>query len=83
MLDMGTITANIDDDTEDFFRKTVKDAFGEGKGKLGRALDEAMKKWAVEKSKKIASEELKQMMEKGLYKLGTYKFNREEIYDRL
>jgi len=78
---MGTITVNVTDDTEKLFRDTVKKELGEGKGTLGKALDEAMKKWADEKKQRDATERLIAKMEKGI-NLGIKKFNREEAYDR-
>ncbi|MEM4397076.1 MAG: hypothetical protein QW757_00460 [Candidatus Woesearchaeota archaeon] len=81
---MGTITANISDETEELFRKKVKETLGEGKGKLGKALDEAMKKWTEEKEQKKEIEEFLELTKKGFYKLKkNFKFSREEIYERL
>jgi hypothetical protein len=82
MFIMGTITANIDDDTEQLFREAVKETLGEGKGKLGKAMTEALGNWAKEKSQQEARKKLLEKMKTGLYNLGDYKFNREELYDR-
>ena len=35
MFNMATITINVKDDVAKEFRQTVKEEFGEGKGKLG------------------------------------------------
>ncbi len=42
---MVAITANIDDNTEDIFRKKVYKIYGKKKGTLGKALTEAMLEW--------------------------------------
>ena len=44
---MGTITATVDDDVERNFRRTVSEKLGSGKGKIGKAITEAMKKWIL------------------------------------
>lgn len=47
---MGTITANVDDDTEQTFRTHVYATYGKRKGSIGRALTEAMTQWAQQKT---------------------------------
>ena len=79
---MGTITISISDETEQRFRQTVKARLGTGKGKLGKAVDEAISKWAEEKKTDEYVKEAMAMMKKGLYKVGkNYTFKREEAYD--
>ena len=46
---MGTITVNINDEVEELFRKRVSQAYGTGKGTLGKALTEAMLEWTRKK----------------------------------
>ena len=82
MLNMATITINVKDDVAKEFRETVKEELGEGKGKLGQAIEEAIKKWVHDKKQKEIAERASKMMEKGLYSLKGWKFNRDEIYDR-
>ena len=65
------------------FRQTVKEELGEGKGKLGKAIEEAMKKWVHEQKQREIAERAMKMMEKALYTLKGWKFNRDEIYDRI
>ncbi len=73
---MGTITISVDDEVEKEFRKTVEHEGGK-KGDLGKAVTEAMKKWADEKKMKDIVERQKMFMEKGLYRLPkNWKFNR-------
>lgn len=80
---MGTITINVSDEIEQEFRETVKKEIGEGKGKLGSAVEEAIKGWVKEKRQKEIVDSLKEKMQKGLYSVGKgWKFNRAEIYDR-
>ena len=80
---MGTITISIKDEVEKKFRETVKKELGEGKGKLGTAIEEAVVKWTDEKRQREIGKRMIEMMEKGLYSVGKgWKFNREEIYDR-
>lgn len=80
---MGTITVNVTDETETFFRETVQQKLGTEKGVLGKALDEAMKKWAEEKRQnEIAQRQLK-LLEKGFHLgYGKRKISREELYAR-
>lgn len=79
---MGTITVNVDDKAESRFRKTVKEAVGTGKGKLGKAITEAINKWVDEKRQKEIAERQIKLMEKG-FDLGgvTYK-HRSELHER-
>lgn len=80
---MGTMTISVDDDVEREFRKLVEDYKGGKKGDLGKAITEAMKKWAEEKKQREIVDRQKKMSEKGLYSLPkNWKFKRDEIYDR-
>ncbi|MBI4918698.1 hypothetical protein HY837_02120 [archaeon] len=79
---MGTITVNVSNETENLFRKTVHKELGKGKGKLGGALDEAMKKWAEEKKQKEIGERLLKTMRKG-FAMGKILYkHRSELYER-
>ena len=79
---MGTITINISDQTEERFRATVKERLGEGKGKLGKAVAEAINKWTEDDEQRKLREEALAMLKKGLYMLPkNYKFRREEAYE--
>lgn len=49
---MGTITINIDNDIEQRFRDVVKKEKGEGKGKLGSAVQEALTQWIDQKQQR-------------------------------
>lgn len=80
---MGTITVNVSDEAEQNFRQTVEAELGEGKGKLGRAIEEAITEWAAEKKQRKLREEALALLKKGgLYKVGkNYTFKREEAYE--
>ena len=79
---MAVMTISIKDEVANELRQTVKNGMGSGKGVLGKAIEEAIKKWIEEKKQKEIAERQIQRMKQGLYSLGRWKFNREEIYDR-
>ena len=79
---MATITISVKDDVNKEFRETVKKKLGEGKGVLGKAMEEAMKKWMHDAQQIKIAERQKKFMKEGLYSLKGWKFNRDEIYDR-
>ena len=79
---MGTITVNIKDEDEKKFRQTVEEFYGSGKGKLGKAVSEALREWADERNQKEIAREMMSMMNKGI-DMGKIKYkNRSELYDR-
>jgi len=82
MCYMATITINVKDNIEKEFREAVNKKMGKGKGVLGRAVEEALKKWVHEERQKEIAKRAMEMMNKGLYSLKGWKFNRDEIYDR-
>jgi hypothetical protein len=65
------ITINIDEKTEQNFRKTAKMAFGKKKGYLGKALVEALKMW-TELKKSDANAHALSVLEHG-FNLGSLK----------
>jgi len=79
---MAIMTISIKDEVAKEFRQTVKKEIGEGKGVLGHAVEEAIKKWIEEKKQREIAERQKKFMKEGLYSLKGWKFNRDEIYDR-
>lgn len=80
---MGTMTISVSDEVENSFRERVNKKLGERKGVLGKAIEEAMKKWINDdEQSEIAQRQLK-LMQKGLYSLKGWKFNRDELYDRI
>lgn len=79
---MATITINVDDKINKEFRQMVKSLFGEGKGILGKAIEEAIKKWIFDQNQKEIAERQIGLMKKGLWTNKSYRFNRNEIYER-
>lgn len=79
---MGTITINISEETEAAFRKTVREEKGEGKGKLGEAVTEALEGWVEEKKQRALGLELLELSRKG-FNMGKITIkHRSELYDR-
>lgn len=79
---MGIMTISISDETEQRFREKVKETLGEGKGKLGKAVEEIMNKWVESEEYQTLMKEAVATLKKGLYKLPKdYKFKREEAYE--
>ena len=79
---MGTITINISDEAEQKFREKVRETLGEGKGKLGKAIEDCINKWLSETEESKLRQRAIQMLKKGLYKVGkNYTFRREEAYE--
>ena len=79
---MATITISVKDEVNKEFRETVRKKLGQGKGVLGKAIEEAMQKWVYDKKQREIAERQKELMKEGLYSLKGWKFNRDEIYDR-
>lgn len=75
---MGTITINIDDETEKQFRMLVRK---HKKGNLGKAETEALRLWMDEITQKQISEKELKILDKG-FNMGKLKFKtREELYE--
>ena len=63
---MATITLNVNDEINKEFRNIVKLKFGEGKGILGKAIEQAIKEWIFEqKQKEITERQIKTMKQGG------------------
>lgn len=76
---MGTITINVNNIIEQYFRKRVYQLYGKKKGMLGKALTEAMQEWS---RKKDSFDKCMYLLEKGA-DMGKLKYKeREELYDR-
>jgi len=63
------------------FRETVKEEVGVGKGKLGAAVEEALKLWVAQKQEEEIVERQIAWMEKG-FQTGKIVFEREELHER-
>ncbi|MBW2966958.1 hypothetical protein KY362_00570 [Candidatus Woesearchaeota archaeon] len=79
---MATMTINVDDETAKRFREAVADTYGAGKGKLGKAVGEALDKWSEERRIASVRKRALAMLEKGI-DFGGAKFNRKEFYDEV
>ena len=76
---MGTITININDETERLFRERVNQIYGKRKGVLGKAIAEAVMDWG---RKKKNLEICMKLLNEGV-KMGKIKYkNRGELYER-
>lgn len=80
---MGILTISMNDEVEKELRQNVKNELGDSKGALGKAIEEAVKKWNEEKKQREIAKRAMEMMNKGLYSLKGWKFNRDELYDRV
>jgi hypothetical protein len=77
-----TITVNVREDVERRFRKIAASKRGKNKGYLGRALTEAMRRWADEEEGADAVAQTLALLEEGL-DLGGLKYSRrEELHER-
>ena len=83
MFNMATITISLNNNVEKEFRETVKEELGQGKGVLGKAVEDALQKWIHEKKQKEIAKRGMELTKNGLYSLKGWKFNRDEIYDRI
>lgn len=79
---MVTITLNITNEINNEFRNIVKSKYGDGKGTLGKAIEEAINKWIFEQKQKEITERQLKIMKQGIWSQKGYKFNREEIYEK-
>jgi hypothetical protein len=74
---MATITINIQNEVSEKFREIVKKEKGEGKGIIGKAIEEALRMWI----KEIVQRQL-EYLKKGFKTGKLKKYKREELYDR-
>lgn len=80
---MAIMTISINNETAHKFREEVTRKLGEKKGVLGKAIEEAIKNWLEEEEQKKIAERQIALMKKGIGTLKGWKFNREELYDRV
>ena len=74
-----TITISVKRDVEERFRKLAGATYGKHKGYLGKAVTEAMIEWEKKKKTTDVNARALEMLRKG-FKMGKWKFNRDEIY---
>ncbi|MDG6921293.1 MAG: hypothetical protein JRN59_07175 [Nitrososphaerota archaeon] len=77
-----TLTVNVRADVEERFRRVAASKHGKTKGYLGRALTEAMKKWADQEEATGATAQTLRMLEDGLDLGGLKYVHRDELHDR-
>jgi len=81
MYNMGTITINVNDKTEQKFRKAARLSYGSGKGSLGKAATSALEKWADHEMSNNTAK-MMEFLEKG-FKMGKLRYTkREELHER-
>ena len=74
-----TVTVNLDEPIEKKFREKAKLKYGNRKGALAKALNEALEEWLKSEEQDELKESLK-LLEKGI-KMKKWKFKREDLYD--
>ncbi len=79
---MATITLNVNNGINNEFRNIVKTKYGDGKGIIGKAVQDALLKWISEEKQNEISQRQISILRKGVWSLKNYKFNREEIYEK-
>ena len=79
---MAVMTISIKDEVANELRQTVKNGMGSGKGVLGKAIEEAIKKWIEEEEQKQIAERQIKLMKEGIISLKGWKFDRDEIHER-
>ncbi len=78
---MGTITVNVDDETETRFRQSVRRRYGARKGTLGKAIKEAMQAWSEDEQQARLRREALEILNTGLpIRASEMKLRREDMY---
>ncbi|MGP6207014.1 hypothetical protein ACNF42_03130 [Cuniculiplasma sp. SKW3] len=75
-----TVTVNLDESIEKRFREKARLKFGNRKGSLAKALNEAMENWLKEGNQDALSENL-MLLENGIM-MKKWDFKREDLYER-
>ena len=77
-----TITVSVREDVERRFRRVAASKHGKKKGYLGRALTDAMERWADQEEASDAAAQTLKMLEEGL-DLGGLKYSHKaELHER-
>lgn len=76
------MTINVSEDVAGRFRKAVAAVMGKGKGKLGKAVAEALDSWSSKAEQDPVAEAIK-LLEKGVDMGGLKYKHRFELYDRV
>jgi hypothetical protein len=79
---MTVMTITVDDETEAKFRAEVAEHLGTGKGKLGKAVTEALLLWIGKVRQDELSSELKTLMKDG-FEMGSIRYSRRrDLHER-
>lgn len=74
-----TVTVNLDEAIEKKFREKARLKYGNRKGSLAKALNEALEEWLRSDEHDLLKENLA-LLENGM-KMKKWKFKREDLYD--
>ena len=75
-----TVTVNLDESIEKRFREKARLKFGNRKGSVAMALNEALENWLKQDSQDALSENLN-LLENGIM-MKKWDFKREDLYER-
>jgi len=75
-----TVTVNLDEAIEKKFKEKAKLKFGNRKGSLAKALNEALEQWLKSDAQNVLGENLK-LLDTGI-EMKKWKFKREDLYER-
>jgi hypothetical protein len=74
-----TVTLNLDESVERKFREKARLKYGDRKGALAKALNEALEEWLKNEEQDLLKENMV-LLEKGI-RMKKWKFKREDLYD--
>ena len=75
-----TITIDLDEIVEKRFKEKARLKFGNGKGSIEKAMNEALEEWLKSDSNDTLKENLR-LLERGI-EMKKWKFNRKDLHDR-
>ncbi len=75
-----TITINLDETIEKRFKERAKLKYGNKKGSLAKAMNEALEEWLKSDNNDTLKENLR-LLENGI-EMKKWKFNREDLHER-
>ena len=75
-----TITINLDETIEKRFKERARLKYGNRKGSLAKAMNEALEEWLKSDSNDTLKENLR-LLESGI-EMKKWKFNRDDLHER-
>ncbi len=75
-----TVTVNLDESLQKRVKEKAKLKFGNRKGSLGKAFNEALEEWLNNDDQDILRENMR-FLNEGI-KMKKWKFSREDLYER-